>query len=124
MTPVELERLAELVVERLVSELSPLTAAALLDADEVARRLAVERDYVYRNARRLGARRLGDGGRPRLRFLWADVLEALPCSASKGSPAGETRIRASSRPRQWASSVPLVPIRGASVPKPHLEETS
>ena len=124
MTPADLERLADLVAERLVGELAPLAADTLLDAEEVARRLGVERDYVYRHQARLGARRLGDGGKARIRFVWSDVLAAFPCSASRGSPVAETRVRASGRPRRRTSSVPLVPIRGPSVPKPPLEETS
>lgn len=124
MTPADLERLADLVAERLLRELAPVTAATLVDAEEVARRLGVERDFVYRHQSRLGSRRLGDGGKARIRFVWSDVLAAFPCSASRGSAVGETRVRASGRPRRPASSVPLVPIRGASVPKPPPEETS
>ena len=49
MTPGDLERVADLVAERLVRELAPLTTVTLLDAEEVARRLGVERDFVYRH---------------------------------------------------------------------------
>ena len=39
-----------------------------LDAQEVARRLGVSREWVYEHAQELGATRLGSGRRPRLRF--------------------------------------------------------
>jgi hypothetical protein len=42
--------------------------APLLDATAVARRLGRSREWVYRHADELGAVRLGDGERPRLRF--------------------------------------------------------
>jgi predicted DNA-binding transcriptional regulator AlpA len=39
-----------------------------LDAQEVAQRLGVSREWVYEHADELGARRIGSGRRPRLRF--------------------------------------------------------
>ena len=45
----------------------------LVDAAALARHLGVARSFVYDHADRLGAIRLGDGPRPRLRF---DVDEA------------------------------------------------
>lgn len=101
-----------------VDEPHERSAAAVpwLDADGVARLLNVERDFVYRHAARLGARRLGDGSRARLRFRLADVEAAFPCVTSKGSPATEPRA-SKPRTRQSASAgfgtdVPLLPIGG------------
>ena len=39
-----------------------------LDAQEVAQRLKMSRDWVYEHAEELGASRIGSGPRPRLRF--------------------------------------------------------
>lgn len=42
--------------------------AKLVDAAELARRLGVERSWVYTHAIELGVIKLGEGARPRLRF--------------------------------------------------------
>jgi hypothetical protein len=58
---------------------SPPAPVELIDAREVARRSGFSRAWVYENAGRLGAVRVGDGRRPRLRFdarVVARVLEA------------------------------------------------
>jgi len=39
-----------------------------LDAQEVAQRLKMSREWVYEHAEELGASRIGSGPRPRLRF--------------------------------------------------------
>jgi hypothetical protein len=54
------QRVLELVVERQARE--------LVDAGELARALGVQREWVYEHSDQLGAIRLGDGPRPRLRF--------------------------------------------------------
>jgi hypothetical protein len=43
-------------------------AGDLVDATELARRLGVDRSWIYAHAIELGAVRLGKGPRPRLRF--------------------------------------------------------
>jgi hypothetical protein len=72
------DRLAERVVERIAEMLVERDAApALLDATQVARILGVSRATVYERADELGAIRIGDGPRPRLRFdrrLLAELL--------------------------------------------------
>lgn len=45
-----------------------LKANAWLDAAELAKQLGVSRECVYEHADELGARRIGNGPRPRLRF--------------------------------------------------------
>jgi hypothetical protein len=62
------ERVAALLLPHLRAELVPPRAPRLLDAAELAEALGVTRGYVYDNAERLGAERLGDGPRARLRF--------------------------------------------------------
>lgn len=49
----------------------------LLTAAEVARWWGVDRSWVYNHAEDLGARRLGEGRRPRLRFDADEVAERL-----------------------------------------------
>jgi hypothetical protein len=44
------------------------TESVLVDAAEAASILSVDRGYVYRHAAKLGAVKLGDGPRARLRF--------------------------------------------------------
>ena len=56
---------------------SAAPAVELIDAREVARRSGFSRAWVYENAGRLGAVRVGDGRRPRLRFDARVVAEVL-----------------------------------------------
>jgi len=49
----------------------------LLDASELARVLGVERDWIYEHQDQLGAIRLGNGRRPRLRFELTRAVHAL-----------------------------------------------
>jgi hypothetical protein len=110
----QLDGIADDLAERIAERLS--TAAngehgepELIDAAEVARRFHVSRDYVYGHAERLGAIRLGDGEKPRLRFDPAKVAEAL--RAPKPEPKAEPRRQP--RPRSGGGSrVELLPIRG------------
>lgn len=57
----------------------------LVSATDVARELNVGRQWVYEHAEQLGARRLGDGPRARLRFDLEAVRAASVCYASKQS---------------------------------------
>jgi hypothetical protein len=61
------ERVALRVVE-LLDERDRPSAGRLVDAATLARLLGVSRATVYEHADRLGAVRLGDGDRPRMRF--------------------------------------------------------
>lgn len=54
----------------------------MLSAAEVARRWDVSRRWVYEHAVVLGARRLGDGPRPRLRFDPGEVARRLGAGIS------------------------------------------
>lgn len=66
------EALVEAVAQRIVELLDERDASPrqtrLVDADELAEALGVERKWVYQHADELGVRRLGSGRRPRLRF--------------------------------------------------------
>ena len=76
-------------------------------AAEVATRFGVSRSWVYENAERLGAMRLGNGARARLRFDPARVREAL--EGGRGSK-GAARVARSSH--RWVADGDLIPIRG------------
>jgi hypothetical protein len=89
-------RVAELVREQTEA------AARYVDATDLARILGVERDWVYARASRLGAVRLGDGPKARLRFDVRRVQELLAAgSRSEPRPAEPSpgrRARARARP--------------------------
>ncbi len=109
-------RVAELLEPRLVEALEAKsvqldTAGPLVDAATVADTLGLTRSTVYARADELGAIRLGDGPKPRLRF---DLERAR--SAWRGSgrePAPEPRRQPTHRRRYTAtrSSAELLPIR-------------
>jgi hypothetical protein len=65
------------IAQRVIERLHGRTAGDLIDAKEVAARLAVRPEWVYAHARELGALRLDDGPRARLRFDPALVRQAL-----------------------------------------------
>jgi hypothetical protein len=76
-----------------------------IDAAEVARRFGVSREYVYAHADELGAVRLGDGDKPRLRFDPATVFERLAARpAPSAAPPRAT-------PRRRRAGADLLPIR-------------
>jgi hypothetical protein len=85
-------------------------SATLIDAAGVAERFGISRDFVYAHADDLGAIRLGDGERPRLRFDPELVLTAL---APRPAPATDPH-RAKPRRRTRTSSTELLPVRGTT----------
>lgn len=98
----------EAIAERTAALLREQPAAGeLVDATEVARRLGVDRGWVYENAERLGARRISDGPRSRLRFDPERVAETLAGAAA--AEAKRPRPRHSRRQRQ-GGPVELLPV--------------
>ena len=90
----------------------------LLDAREVARRLGVRVGWVYEHPAELGALRLpGSSTRPRLRFDWARVLEALEPPLPRAAPPGESPSPRAvpSRPRGRAGGRTWEPVQGPRV---------
>jgi hypothetical protein len=82
----------------------------LLDAQSLARRLGVSREWVYDHAVELGAFRLGGGRRPRLRFDPRVVQEALEAGLGTAAPP-----RSANRFRRGPAAkgdVELLPIGG------------
>lgn len=94
----DIERIADAVAARLEPP-----AGHFVDAAHVAQTLGVERDWVYANAKRLGAIRIG-GPKGRLRFDLAAVRKAL---APEAQPAKKSKPR--SRPSATGSRVELIP---------------
>jgi hypothetical protein len=98
LTPREL-LLADAIAERVGKLLRDDDVSGerrLVSAAEVARELHVGRQWVYEHAEELGARRLGDGPRGRLRFDLETVRAASVCLTSKQSHGRNTSTGAES----------------------------
>ncbi len=105
------DRLSEAVVERVLEVIRDegldhraSEDRTWLDAQEVANRLGVSREWVYEHASELGAARIGKGPRPRLRFppRLLEVRDEEP-----------TRERASGSTARRGRTAGLIPIRGS-----------
>lgn len=76
----------------------------LVDAATLADVLGVDRSYVYAHADELGAIRLGEGSKPRLRFDPQTAREAFACYASEQShrsnPSAGAESGAASTPQR------------------------
>jgi hypothetical protein len=115
LAPDQLEELADLVADRIRGG-GGAHEVALVDVATVAGYLGVDADWVYAHASELGARRLGTGARPRLRFSLTEVDERLttcPTGRESKSPAsGAVERKAHLRRRTSSGSgVELLPIR-------------
>jgi hypothetical protein len=114
-----LDRLADLLAERLavrLSGLAPARAEPLVDAAEIARLNGKTRSWVYEHAGELGAVRLGSGRRPRLGFSPARVAAALE-KVDEPAPMKLPQIatpRRGRRPRtdRTPSGAELLRVRG------------
>jgi hypothetical protein len=96
LSPDDVEAIARRTAELLRND-RPATFA-LVDARELADQLGVSVDYVYGHATQLGAIRLGDGRRARIRFDLAVAREALEATRRRRSrPAANANGRRSSR---------------------------
>jgi hypothetical protein len=114
------EAIARCVVELL--ERRGLQGRELVDAAELARRFGIERSWVYSHAIELGAVKLGDGPKPRLRFdpdIAARVLRTVAEGSAADLPA-RSGERAGQPQRGRRSEVRLLPIReqGENEPPP------
>jgi hypothetical protein len=111
LDPQTTEAIARRVVELL--EKRGLQNRELVDAAELARRLAIERSWVYSHAIELGAVKLGSGSKPRLRFnpeVAAQVLRRAG-EGPEADPPARSGKRAS-QPRGSQGKAQLLPIRG------------
>jgi hypothetical protein len=111
-----IERLADRLADLLATRLSTSSDGQsdhLLTAAEVSQWWGVERSWVYEHATELGAIRLGNGPRPRLRFDPRTIAQHLRADSSppmQAPPASRRRTSA----RIHNDPVRLLPIRGHS----------
>ncbi len=77
LAPESIEALARRLAELIEPRDRRPSEQRFISAEEVARRWDVGRRWVYEHADELGARRLGDGPKPRLRFDAEEVAEHL-----------------------------------------------
>jgi hypothetical protein len=112
-----LDRLADLLAQRLAVRLSGLATARaepLVDAAEIARLHGKTRSWVYEHAGELGAVRLGAGPRPRLAFSPARVaerLEEVDKPTTTPLPKTSQRRRRRQQAGRTASGAPLLHVR-------------
>lgn len=110
LDPQTVEAIARRVAELL--EKRGLQRRELVDAAELARRLGIERSWVYSHAIELGAVKLGKGAKPRLRFDPEVAARAL--RKVDGKPTSDPPARSGKRAGQPQGSegrVQLLPIR-------------
>ena len=111
LDPQTVEAIARRVVELL--EKRGFQRQELVDAAELARRLGIERSWVYSHAIELGAVKLGTGAKPRLRFdpeIAARVLRRVDGKSTADPPARSGKR--AGQPRGSEGRVELLPIRG------------
>lgn len=101
------ERVAELLEHQAVESKQP---GELVDAAAVARLLRVSRATVYAKADELGAVRLGNGKKPRLRFDPSRLPRPGSGDGSRNQPLRRARPRARKPSRD--GDIELLPIRG------------
>ena len=109
LTAEAVDQVARRVVELLTEQHTPPAAERLVEATELASLLGVTRTTIYERATELGALRIGDGQRPRLRFNVATALTAWQDRAPRHEPEPE---RTTSRRRNMSRTTELLPIRG------------
>jgi hypothetical protein len=98
----------ESIAERVVDKLRGEGMGRYGDVHAVCARFGVSVDYVYAHATELGAIRLGEGPKARLRFDLAAVERAL---AGRGDPAKPTtQPRRARRRKQRSGPVELIPF--------------
>ena len=116
-----IERMLELVLERMGDTPATPGSGELVDAAEIARRFNLTPATVRARADEFGAIRVGDGPRPRLRFDPARVVAALGAgdllhheqSATTGEAPAQPTIRRRRRAARVGTDPELLPIRGS-----------
>lgn len=118
LDPQTVEAIARRVVELL--ERRGLRERELVDAAELARRLGIERTWVYSHAIELGAVKLGSGPKPRLRFdpeIAARVLQRVGVEPATDPPARSGK-RAGQPSARGGRGAKLLPIHGQGESEP------
>lgn len=110
LTPADIAAVADAVADRMARE----PEQRYVDAKGAASYLSVSTDWVYENQGQLGAVRLGEGSRPRLRFDLRKLDEyANACTVGKSSLPDQTAEQSGSkrgRPRRYRATAPGVPV--------------
>jgi hypothetical protein len=102
-----IEAIARRVTQLLRQDPATVPQLQLVSAAAIAGRFGVSRQWVYENAARLGAVRLGRGARPRLRFDPQEVERRLAAVRERASPpTHRARDHAG-----WVDPADLIPIR-------------
>lgn len=100
LAPESIEAIA-LRIAQLLAAAPPAAGAAkargMFSAAEVAELFGVSRRWVYDNAEALGARRLGCGARPRLRFDSGEVAERIDGLGRRPAARGSAAMRGDCR---------------------------
>jgi DNA-binding transcriptional ArsR family regulator len=109
LAPAAVEAVARRVVELLADEHATPPTARLLDAADLADLLGVSRATVYEHADALGAVRIGDGPRGRLRF---DAETALAAWQTRDREPALEPVPRPPRRRTRTRGPELLPIRG------------
>jgi predicted DNA-binding transcriptional regulator AlpA len=108
LSPRAIEAIAARVIEVLQEHTRHLQhPESLIDVAELARQTGLSRTWIYEHARELGAIRLGDGPRARLRFNPDTVnrlLEREPAPRVEPAPAKRRR------PIRAMNDIELLPI--------------
>ena len=109
LTPSEIEAVVGRVAELLRSRngarpARPQPGPRLMTAAEVARWCGVERSWVYAHAEQLGARKIGTGERPRLRFDLDEVSERIAALNGPQSGRGSRSTAIAVDPRRRSLS--------------------
>lgn len=104
--PALVEAVARRVLELLQQESLDAGAGELLTVSDVAARYRVRPSWVYAHQRELGAIRLGDGPKARLRFDGQTVAAALDRHRHAARRRGEGHRPRARRRRRMPSRIP------------------
>lgn len=131
LTSETIEALAQRIAKLVRVDRPTAQPGRLMSAAEVAQWCGVDRSWVYAHAEELGARRLGGGERPRLRFDPFEVSARIDTLAVSGSGPGSRYgpiagdARRDSLPRRNRASVvgqEIAAGRRANAPGPAPEK--
>ncbi|HWC47977.1 MAG TPA: hypothetical protein VG448_03770 [Solirubrobacterales bacterium] len=89
LAPESIEAIARRLAELVGGAAAQRPRPELISAEDVSRWWGVSRRWVYANAKRLGAKPIGTGSRPRIRFDPDEVAEQL------GEPPGRPDVQGS-----------------------------
>jgi hypothetical protein len=108
--PEDVEAIASQVADRLLAQ----PPGRLVDTATLAEVLGVSPGFVRAHAEELGAVRIGDGPKARLRFDVERARTALSTASSR-RPSQAPSTAGCSRPPGGSRSVPLLPVRGKKI---------